>query len=140
MIRPNPKCLDISPVESDILGGDILVETAGYVPKEEQLRILTQSGEALDAYRRRVYPTYVPIDNTDDVDPAIDPTVAKGYDIFDAYDSIRVVKSKMTDIRKAELADQVRITEERKLAAERAAGQARLDNTVQVTPDKGVTQ
>lgn len=74
-------------------GGDILVETAGYIPKEVQLQALVSSGEALQAYRKNLYPEYESIP----VDPEFDPTAQVGYDVFDALNDIATVRRKFSD-------------------------------------------
>lgn len=81
-------------------GGDILVETAGYIPKEVQLQALVQSGEALQAYRKNLYPEY----ESDPVDPEFDPTAQKGYDVFDALNDIATVRRKFSDAQRLALA------------------------------------
>lgn len=86
----SPKGQDI-----EIAGGDYLVETAGYIPKEIQLQMLLQSGEALDRYYKRLFPGYVPVE--DDTEPVFDPTVQKGYDYFDWHEDVVFVRNQLTE-------------------------------------------
>lgn len=84
---------ELSDVEAG--GGDYLVETAGYVPKEVQLRNLTQSGEALNRYYEGLYPNYYDPAQAPD-DPAYDPTAAKDFDVFAAHDLAIFVQGQTT--------------------------------------------
>jgi len=71
--------------------GDIMVETAGYIPKEDQLTMLLSSGRALDEYYKALYPDYVPQSE----EPSFDPTVQKGFDFFDAHENMTFVLKSM---------------------------------------------
>jgi len=92
------RCVGDPPVSPpvDKCGGKYMVDTAGYVPKEEQLRLLTQSGAALESYRRKMYPERVPKDYMDDRDPPLNPTIRKSYDFFDCHRDVRFVKNALT--------------------------------------------
>lgn len=86
---------DPSP-EDKILDGTSLLDISGYIPKEEQLRALTESGEALEEYRRKMYPDYVASEDTLTPEAIInnyDPTTRKDYEIFDYHADVAVVRS-----------------------------------------------
>jgi hypothetical protein len=74
-------------------GGDCLVETSGYIPKETQLQMLMQSGEALDRYRKKMFPGYT----SEDEEPDFDPTAQKGYDFFDFHEDVVYLKKTISD-------------------------------------------
>lgn len=73
--------------------GEILVETAGYIPKEVQIGLLVSSGEALQDYRRRMYPEY----ESQPTDPDWDPTTQVGYDHFDAMNDLITVTRRLSE-------------------------------------------
>lgn len=81
-------------------GGDYLVETSGYISKEQQLANLMHSGEALDAYRRNRYPGLVPSDHPE---PEFDPTFRMDYDFFDVHADINYLKNLEVSDREARL-------------------------------------
>lgn len=91
----DPFCVNDRPLVLGKTGGDYLVETSGYVPKEIQLQMLLQSGEALDRYYKRLFPGYVPAD--DDTVPDFDPTAQKGYDFFDWHEDVVFVRNQLTE-------------------------------------------
>lgn len=95
---------------ADPKAGPYIVETSGYIPKADQLQMLLNSGAALDAYHRKLYP---PKDDLYD-ESVIDPTQDKGFDFADAHDLVR-------DIRIRTKANyEHRILEQQKLAAANA--------------------
>lgn len=72
-------------------GGQRIIETAGYITKQEQLRILARSGAALEEYRKSLYPDMD--DGKYPVEEEYDPTTRKDYDYFDWHaDRTYVVK------------------------------------------------
>lgn len=96
------RALADNPIIHHPSGGDILVETAGYIPKEVQLQALLQSGEALQAYRKQIYPEY----ESQPTDPEYDPTAQVGYDVFDALNDIATVRRKFSDAERLAMAAQ----------------------------------
>lgn len=84
-------CADCSPEPS---GGSYIVETSGYVPKEDQLQMLLNSGAALDKYMRTLYP---PINELDD-EEVIDRTAQKDYDFEDYHNDIAVVRNNFNHV------------------------------------------
>lgn len=75
----------------DPTGGDILIESAGYIPKEMEILNLYRSGESLDFYRSQLYPDMVPA--TSDDNPEFDPTGQFGYDFFDWHADVSFVRN-----------------------------------------------
>jgi hypothetical protein len=93
----NPWNGDYAPSLPERGGGDILVETAGFIDKETQLAILLQSGEALDRYYKKMFPGQ----NSDD-EPTFDPTAQKGYDYFDAFRDSKYARGRLYEQKRAE--------------------------------------
>lgn len=72
-------------------GGQRIIETAGYIPKREQLRLLAKSGRQLEEYRKSLYPDMD--DGKYPVEEEYDPTTRKDYDYFDFHaDRTYVIK------------------------------------------------
>lgn len=72
-------------------GGQRVLETAGYIDKREQLRLLSKSGAALEEYRRSLYPDME--DGKHPVEEEYDPTTRKDYDYFDCHaDRVYAIK------------------------------------------------
>lgn len=94
----------------EIGGGALMVDDAGYIPKEEQLRNLVRSGNALEEYTRKAYPSIFHSSPDEADDPAYDPTLDKGYDYFDNYDNVTIVRAQIKEserlkTRAAEIAE-----------------------------------
>ena len=66
-------------------GGEILVETAGYVPADIRIREFIQAGERLAEYRREAY-DFGPDDEVDM--EAFDPLRSKAVDIAEVSTSL----------------------------------------------------
>lgn len=79
--------------------GDYLVETAGYLSKQDQMARITASGRALDAYYKSIAPGYVHPDSQDDIDPDYDPTSDPGYEYFDYHNDMVYVKNTLRSQR-----------------------------------------
>lgn len=75
-------------------GGDAIVDTAGFIPKDTQLQILLDSGKSLDDYLKKLYPGYYD-PATEQDNPSENPTVKKDFDIFDAIELGRNVNDNM---------------------------------------------
>ncbi|MCL2182851.1 MAG: hypothetical protein FWB85_05205 [Chitinispirillia bacterium] len=102
----------------DKCGGPSLIETAGYVSKENQLRMIMSSGAALEDYRRKMFPAYEDPNNPDP-EPVFDPTAQKGFDFFDAAEMTVVVRNNMELSIERAKRDAARLAQE---AAEDSAG------------------
>lgn len=74
----------------DRTGGKRMIEIAGYIPKDIQLRLLVQSGEALEKYYKKLFPE---LHSTEE--PVFDPTIQVGFDRLDAWDNIRFVQNNL---------------------------------------------
>lgn len=94
-------------------GGDYIVETTGYVPKEDQLAALQSAGESLDSYYRSKYPGWKPY-STDPDNPEYDPTGQIGYDAFDAHEDLALVLNRLTEQERLANADPLDIIPARK--------------------------
>lgn len=86
--------LACSDCQAEPSGGPYIVETSGYVPKEDQLQMLLNSGAALDKYMRTLYP---PISELDD-EEVIDRTAQKDYDFEDYYNDIAIVRNNFSHV------------------------------------------
>lgn len=82
--RPNKK-----EFQEDYTNAENLVETAGYISPEQQIRNLIDAGERLNAFRDEMYDY-----NNDYIitgDEEVDPTRSGNYDLADAFqDSLKV--------------------------------------------------
>lgn len=79
-------------------GGQRVLETAGYIDKREQLRLLAKSGAALEEYRKSLYPDKE--DGMHPVEAEYDPTTRKDYDYFDYHADRTYVIKRLEEQRK----------------------------------------
>lgn len=95
---------DPPPYDGATMGGESLVETAGYIPAEVQINSMLQAGERLQAGRREAYDFGADDDIPEDY---IDPTRSPNYDLADASVDARNVASRIRE-------QQTKIAEESK--------------------------
>lgn len=106
-LRPTNEDIDF-----DEVGGKLMVETAGYIPKEQQIAMLVASGEALENYRKKLFPELEHPNEKSEVH--YNPTAQKGYDFFDWHEDVHRAKD---GLRQSEIAAQQRAEQEALLAA-----------------------
>lgn len=90
----------LAPRSYEAGGGEKLVETAGYIPAEIQIRQMIDAGIRLGEYRQELYD----IANGED-DPEvipIDVTRSGNYDLADASTDIRRVEARLTKKKEEE--------------------------------------
>lgn len=84
-------------VQSHRCGGISIIDTSGYIPKEQQIALLSAAGRSLDAYYDEMYPDWV----EPGTEIPLDPTIQIGYDIFDALDHAEMVRSSLEHVAQA---------------------------------------
>ena len=76
----------------EINSGELLVETAGYVPAEQRIRAIMMAGQRLVESRRAEYD----YDSEDDIsEDRYDPTRDPGYDLADATQAALAIQSRI---------------------------------------------
>lgn len=85
-------------LQSELVGqpndGTRLVETAGYVDKTTQIRNLLLSGERLNSYLKRIYPSKDPIDNEDITELEREETLSLYPDLIEAEEAIIGIRTR----------------------------------------------
>ncbi|WNK14101.1 MAG: hypothetical protein [Microvirus sp.] len=104
---------------AEVNSGEILVDDAGYIPREVRIKRLLEAGELLESYGSGSYDMQ-PDDETDIEDIDCDPTRHSSFDMADAS----IIKKSLIKKRKAAMDE----------AVANARSAANLDHVTEVTP------
>lgn len=72
--------LNRPPADEEVNSGELITESAGYIPAEVQIMEMIESGKRLGEFRKENY-DFAP---DDEDDGRVDPTREKGFDMADA--------------------------------------------------------
>jgi len=99
----------------EVNSGEVMVEKAGYIPADEQIRNMIEAGMRLGEYRREEYDYAEEEVSADEPLPPVDPTRSQEFDMADASQISLGLRERLKEARDADKA--------KKKAAEPAAEQ-----------------
>jgi hypothetical protein len=113
------------PYEGEKNSGELLVETAGYVPADRMIKRLCDAGLANAIARSRGQGIYGTDFVEDGDDPVLDPTLDSNFDLADASNAMNaldeVIANKDATVNAKKVADEKAIDESTKTEQEAAA-------------------
>lgn len=118
--RPNKKLF------MEVNSGELIVETAGYVPPHIRIQELLDAGERLIAYRKEQYN----FGRGEQIDETFtDPTRDPNFDMVDADNLIRETDAKIKESQRKAVLEQKRKAEESRKEKEDLERSQRKENT-----------
>jgi len=110
----------------EVNSGELVTESAGYIPAKNLIEGMLQAGQRLGEYRDTMY-DYQTENAPEDIEMSLDPTRTRNFDMADASAIENAVTNNLKEQEK-KAKEEKKKNDERKKAAEKAAKETPVED------------